>query len=416
LETTHFSSDVALPNLSVTRLQNDQETTNGIEPGEGRTHAFDLQTHGCGLLTMSPALRIGIVGAGLAGLATALTASSAGAAVEVFDAPAAATSKATHLHVTANLLRDLNTLGLADRCVRQGFPYKGMVVADVHGRAYAELPSPRLAGEALPPALGMVYGDLLGLLREAAVHRGARLHPGTTIVDALPDATLVTHAGAHHPMDLAVLTNGNENSTPRSAFAAWEPQALPQLWCQTLVPRPVALDRATLVVSHEHHKVLLVPVDTRRAGAAVMWNEHELPSTAAVRHALAAQGGIVAPVARHWGAATPVTVQPVRFGMQPGPWHAQRVLRIGPAALVLPPHFGQQAAQAVEDALVLGELLRASLPHDELLPAFEARRVDRARRVLEITTQAARWNVRPDASTDLLALAERLVPLVAHPA
>lgn len=366
---------------------------------------------------MSPALRIGIVGAGLAGLATALTASSAGAVVEVFDAPAAASSKVTHLHVTANLLRELNTLGLADSCVRKGFPYKGMVVTDAHGRAYAELPSPRLAGERLPPALGMVHGDLLGLLRQAAVDRGARLHQGTAIVDALPDATLVTQAGEHHPMDLAVLTNAPGSAgTPRSTLVAWEPEVLPQLWCQTLVPRPVALDRATLVLSHEHPKVLLVPVDTRRAGVAVMWNERERPSTADIRHVLAAHGGIVEPVARHWGAMTPVTERPVRFGMQPGPWHAQRVLRIGPSALMLPPHFGQQAAQPVEDALVLGDLLRTGMPHDELLHAFEARRLERARQVLDITSQAARWNVRPDASTDLLALAERLVPLVARPA
>lgn len=366
---------------------------------------------------MSPALRIGIVGAGLAGLATALTASTAGAAVEVFDAPATASSKATHLHVPANLLRDLNTLGLADSCVRKGFPYKGMAVTDVHGRPYAELPSPRLAGEPLPPALGMVYGDLLGLLRQAAVHRGAKLHQGTTIVDALPDATLVSQGGDHHRMDLAVVTNAHGSAgVPASTFPAWEPEALPQLWCQTLVPRPVALDRATLVVSHQRHKVLLVPVDTRRAGVAVMWNGRELPSTAAIRNVLAAQGGIVTPVAPHWAATTPVTVEQVRFGMQPGHWHAQRVLRLGPSALVLPPHFGQQAAQSVEDALVLGELLRAGIPQDELLPAFEARRLERARQVLEITTQAARWNVRPDASTDLLALAERLVPLVTQPA
>jgi 2-polyprenyl-6-methoxyphenol hydroxylase-like FAD-dependent oxidoreductase len=83
---------------------------------------------------------------------------------------------------------------------------------------------------------------------------------------------------------------------------------------------------------------------------------------------------------------------------------------------VLPPHFGQAAAQCIEDAVVLGALLRERLDRDALLERFMSRRGERARQVHALVTQAARWDLQPEASTDLPALAERLAPLIARPA
>ena len=62
---------------------------------------------------------------------------------------------------------------------------------------------------------------------------------------------------------------------------------------------------------------------------------------------------------------------------------------------------------------MLGELLGQGLPRDLLLDHFVSRRGERAHCVHAVTTQAARWDLRPDAGTDLRALVERLAPLVA---
>lgn len=367
---------------------------------------------------MNPAVvrRIGIVGAGLAGLAAALAAAMAGVSVDVFDTVEAGAPHDTHLHVAANLLRDLDTLGIAGACIRQGFPCKGMVVADVQGEPYFEFPTPRLAGEHLPPALGMVRTDLLNILRHAAIARGVTLHGGQAIVDVKPGTELVTHTGERHRVDLAVLTGDGTQPTTRGRALPQVPiETLPQAWCQTLVPRPHAVERATIIVGHSRHKVVLVPVDTRRAGAAVLWAS-ELPSVNDVRELLASQGGLLRTLSPHWAESAPVSTQPVRFGMLTGRWHAPGLLRIGRSALVLPPHLGQSAAQAVEDAVVLGDLLRAQTPLADLPHAFEIRRADRARRVLEIASQAARWGLQPEPATDMRTLAERLAPLIAMPA
>jgi len=74
-----------------------------------------------------------------------------------------------------------------------------------------------------------------------------------------------------------------------------------------------------------------------------------------------------------------------------GPWHRGRVVLIGDAVHCCPPTLAQGAAQALEDALVLSELLttRATLD-DDLLASFSARRLPRARTVAQASVQLCR--------------------------
>lgn len=360
---------------------------------------------------------VGVIGAGLAGLAAALAAASAGLRVDVFEAAASIGDPPTHIEVVPNLLRDLVALGIGEACVRRGFPYHGFAVLDGDGRPHFDIPTPRLAGAPFPPTLGMVYGDLLGLLRDTAMARGARLHLGRVVRDACDGGAIVTGDGERHRVDLAVIASGMRlpalASRPARPIAL---ESLPQQWCHALLPRPLALERAAWVIGTGATKAMLVPVDTRRAGVALLQPLGASPDASAVRASLASQGRLLQSLAAHWHGDTPVLLRPVHSGLLTGPWHDEGVLRIGHSAHVLPPHFGQAAAQAVEDAVVLGDLLRKRPARDDLLEDFMARRGERARRVHAVATQAAHWDLRPEASTDLPALAEQLAPLVAQPA
>ena len=80
-----------------------------------------------------------------------------------------------------------------------------------------------------------------------------------------------------------------------------------------------------------------------------------------------------------------------RVHLLDGPWHRGRVVLIGDAVHCCPPTLAQGAAQALEDALVLSELLttRATLD-DDLLASFSARRLPRARTVAQASVQLCR--------------------------
>jgi 2-polyprenyl-6-methoxyphenol hydroxylase-like FAD-dependent oxidoreductase len=366
---------------------------------------------------MAAVHRVGVIGAGLAGLSAALAAARAGCRVELFEARSDAAAPTAHVDVVPNLWRDLVSLGLGAACVRHGFPYQGFVVADDHGRALFEVPSPHLAGKPWPAALGIGCGDLLAVLREAVQAHGVILHAGCTVRDACDEGAITTSEGARHRVDLAVVASGDV--LPR--ISGLDPRPVPvtplqQRWCHAVLPRPRGLERSTWVLGRNGLRALLVPVNARQAGVALLRPSDAAHDAAALRAALALQGPWLSSLAGHWPDDMPVLRRPVSQGVLPGAWHQQGVLRIGRSAHRLPPHFSQAGAQVVEDACVLGDLLRAGMGRSALLDAFMARRGERARRVCALVAQAARWQQQPEAATDLPALAAQLQQCVAKPA
>jgi 2-polyprenyl-6-methoxyphenol hydroxylase-like FAD-dependent oxidoreductase len=368
-----------------------------------------------------------VIGAGLAGLACALAAASAGARVEVFESRPSVAAPPAHIDVVPNLLRDLVSLGVADECVRLGFPYQGIAVVDTEGKPLAEIATPRLAGLRYPCALGMRYADLLGLLCRVAQDRGARVHWGVDVAHigaGAQGSRVKLNDRQEVEADLIVIASGHGASL-RASLPLPGPalERLPQAWWHVLLPRPPALDRTTWVIGHDVAKVVLVPVSVAEAGLAVLMpaaapgDECPLePRRAALRRMLQSHRGLVSTMVSHLRDDTRIVARPVLSAMTSGPWHVGNLLCVGDRAHAIPPHFGQSAAQAVEDAVVLGDLLRTEPDVDGLLRAFMARRAERARQVHAVASQAARWDVHPEASTDLRALAARLDPIVSQPA
>jgi 2-polyprenyl-6-methoxyphenol hydroxylase-like FAD-dependent oxidoreductase len=91
------------------------------------------------------------------------------------------------------------------------------------------------------------------------------------------------------------------------------------------------------------------------------------------------------------------------------------VLIMGDAAHATTPHMGQGAAQAVEDAVVLGQLFSQNLPMDQLLAAFMQRRYDRCKFIFESSLQIGEWEQHPTPDADPAALTKKMLATVAQP-
>jgi 2-polyprenyl-6-methoxyphenol hydroxylase-like FAD-dependent oxidoreductase len=63
-------------------------------------------------------------------------------------------------------------------------------------------------------------------------------------------------------------------------------------------------------------------------------------------------------------------------------WHRGRVVLLGDAAHAMTPNLGQGACQAIEDAVTLGQCLKATDDVAAALNLYESKRVERARRVV----------------------------------
>jgi 2-polyprenyl-6-methoxyphenol hydroxylase-like FAD-dependent oxidoreductase len=373
-------------------------------------------------MTQRP-MRACVIGAGLAGLCCALAVVSRGLRVQLLDEAAEPRALAAHVEVVPSMLRDLVAFGVGDDCVRAGFPYRGIDVVDRQGRHLHELPTERLAGARFPAALGIRHDELHRLLEREAMARGVVLRRAAraqAVTEHAGIARVELDGGESIEADLVLLATGAGSALAHALF----PRALPatdlgQAWWYSLLPRPADLDRPVIAFGDVGRRAVLVPVRHDLAGLAL--TEPGAPAAdrdpaAHLRRALGAFAPRLRALAPRVDGATPITLRRARSALLDVPWHRGPVLAVGDCAHALPPHFGQAAAQAVEDARVLGELLDATTSRTELFEAFERRRVERVRRVHEITTTAARWDLQPDSGADLNLLMQRLAQTVAQPA
>jgi 2-polyprenyl-6-methoxyphenol hydroxylase-like FAD-dependent oxidoreductase len=89
----------------------------------------------------------------------------------------------------------------------------------------------------------------------------------------------------------------------------------------------------------------------------------------------------------------------------PAPWNRGRVVIIGDAAHSCPPTIAQGAAQGLEDAYVLTDLLvRRDELNQELWDEFHERRIPRATAVVEASVQLGQWQIDGNRDADAGAL------------
>jgi 2-polyprenyl-6-methoxyphenol hydroxylase-like FAD-dependent oxidoreductase len=86
-----------------------------------------------------------------------------------------------------------------------------------------------------------------------------------------------------------------------------------------------------------------------------------------------------------------VDVRKLYWLLMPPPWYRRRVLLIGDAAHATTPQLAMGGAIALEDGIVLGELLAAEDELDVALAGFMERRYERCKMVVENSVQLSEW-------------------------
>ena len=117
---------------------------------------------------------------------------------------------------------------------------------------------------------------------------------------------------------------------------------------------------------------------------------------AVMRQLLADFGGHIAEVRDCITDVQRIVYRPVGSLLLPAPWYLGRVLVIGDAAHTSPPQLASGATLAIEDSIVLAELIESGLPISDALEKFMARRYERCRVVVENSLQLGEWEKFPD--------------------
>jgi 2-polyprenyl-6-methoxyphenol hydroxylase-like FAD-dependent oxidoreductase len=368
-----------------------------------------------------------VVGSGLAGAATAIHLASAGVAVDLIEIKPDVAAIGSGITLQGNALRELRSLGVWDQVLAAGYVFDttGIRAPDPNGTVVAEIADAKTGGPDLPAAMGMPRPELARILVDRATEVGVKVRFGTTFTELAQDETGVdvtfsdTSTGRY---DVVVGADGVRSWTRRALGINLETKSVGMGIWRAFGPRPASVTRTDLYYGGPSFIAGYCPTGEDSLYAYIVEAAQDR-SALSPEEQLATMKQLSQAYHGPWDEIRETLTDPSRVNytwfethVLDAPWNRGRVVLIGDAAHTCPPTIAQGGAMALEDAVVLAELLteRATLDQD-LWDAFHARRYERAKTVVDASNQLAQWQLE-HVQGDIPSLMRSIAMLTSQPA
>lgn len=368
-----------------------------------------------------------VVGAGLAGTGVAVHLAAQGVAVDLVEIKPEVTALGSGITLQGNALRELRNLGVWEQVQEHGYAFDvtGIRAPDPAGTVVAEVPDAKTGGPDLPAAMGMPRPELARILLDRASAVGVKVRLGTTFTDLTQDDHGVDVAfsdGSNGRYDVVVGADGVRSWTRRALGIDLETTSVGMGIWRVFGPRPASITRTDLIYGGPSFIAGYCPTGENSLYAYIVEAAQDR-STLSADERLATMRQLSEAYHGPWDEIRANLTDPSKVNytwfethVLPAPWNRGRVVLIGDAAHTCPPTIAQGGAMALEDAVVLAELLtsREALDQD-LWDAFHARRYERAKTVVDASNQLAQWQL-DHVQGDIPSLMRSIAMLTSRPA
>jgi len=341
----------------------------------------------------SPVRKVLIIGGGFSGMSAAIEFAKLGVEVELVEIDPGWRSYGAGISLGGATLRAFRQLGILEAFLEHGAAGDGVQIRLPHGLQVGELPTPRLAGPDVPGGGAIMRPVLARLLAEATRASGTTVRLGCTFSAIEQDAEGVDVSftdGQRRRYDLVVGADGLYSNVREALFPdAPKPRYSGQACWRAIVPRPPEIRTATMWIGPKV-KPGVNPVSKTEMYLFITeprpTNERVDPATF-VDQVRALLADFPAPelkaISDGLGPDSQVVFRPLEGMLMPRPWSQGRVVLIGDTVHATTPHLASGACIGIEDAIVLAEEVGRHERVETALAAFEARRWERCRMVVE---------------------------------
>jgi len=333
-----------------------------------------------------------IIGGGFSGMSAAIELRKRGIDVDVVEIDPEWRSYGAGISIGGATLRAFRTLGILERFLKEGAASDGVILCAPDGTKLGNVPTYRVAGPDVPGGGGIMRPVLARILADATLEGGARVRLGCTFTAIEQDADGVSVKftdGSEGRYDLVIGADGLYSSVRKvvlpdapvpkySGQGVW--RAVVPIWdvevCTMWVgPKmkagvnPVSKDEMYLFLTEDRVVKHRIPDDQLLPMLKDLLSQFKAP--------------LVQKIREHLNEDSQIIYRPLEGLLAPQPWHNGRIVLIGDTVHATTPHLASGACIGIEDAIVLAEELENYDELDEAIEAFEARRWERCRMVVE---------------------------------
>ncbi len=338
-----------------------------------------------------------VIGAGIGGLAVARALALRGADVTVLEQARQITEVGAGLQISPNGFAVLRALDLGDALLaQQAVQARAVALHDYRAGPVLRLDLTRLQSR---DYYFVHRADLIDLLATGARAAGARIRLSQKVVQVVPGhpASVMLANGATQTADLVIGADGLHScARPALNRGKAAPFFTGQVAWRAVVPNSGARGPEARVDMGPHRHVVsyplrggaalnIVAVQERAAWTAESWSAQDDPQN--LRDAFADFGPEVQQMLAEVGQ---VNLWGLYRHKVADVWHAPGVALLGDAAHPTLPFLAQGASMALEDGWVLADVLAQQADQDQALSGYQARRIDRVRRVIGAANSNAR--------------------------
>ncbi len=376
---------------------------------------------------MASVNKVLVVGGGIGGLSAGVALHRAGIQVDVAELHPTFNVYGVGIIQPSNALRALDALGLADACIEQGSPYGAINMCSAGGHQFATVGPPPMGR--FQPHNGISRRVLHTVLHDGALANGVNCRMGLSVkyLNNKTDAVDVTFTdGITGTYDLVVGADGVYSKVRSLVFGDHRTRYVGQSVWRYALDRPAELTTGFMFFGQQT-KVGLIPMTKDRMYLFLVSAEGENPVIAPENLLPRLQellAEYTAPLVR--AAAAQITdpagiiYRPLETLLMPAPWFKNRVVIIGDAAHATIPQLGQGASLAIEDAVVLGELLKTGEPVPTVLERFMARRYERCKMVVDTSNtiselEQLEWQGRLPEGANISAVMGKAMGMLGAP-
>jgi 2-polyprenyl-6-methoxyphenol hydroxylase-like FAD-dependent oxidoreductase len=342
-----------------------------------------------------------IVGGGIGGLSAGIGLRKAGIAVTIAELQPQYNVYGVGIIQQANALRALDALGVADEAMRLGSPYATVKMCTPDGHVFGEAGTPPIGR--FPSHNGISRKILHDVLADAAIAAGVIFKMGTTVetLDNLPDDVHVVFTdGTSGTYDLLVAADGIYSKIRTMEFGAYKSNYVGLSVWRYPFKRPADLDTGYIYLGRKS-KIGFIPmtadtcymflVSAEGADNPFIAEDELIPKLKAYMQEFPVP--MVQQLIPQVTNPKEVNYRPLETLHMQAPWYKNRVIVIGDAAHATIPQLGSGAALAIEDAVVLSELIQSNTDIPQMLEAFMQRRYERCRMVVDASETLGRWEL-----------------------